>query len=126
MDDISATIPLEDVQFFCNKIQQLGSKIGCFVNPYKTRILTSCNGESILLLLQTQNPKLDTELEDTINRFSIKESPQNKDIAVELTQGFRLLGTPVGLKEFADNCYDEQLTIVQKGMQSLLTQIEDH
>ncbi len=116
MDDISATIPLEDVQFFCNEIQKLGSKIRCFVNPYKTRILTSCNGDSsILPQLKIKNSKLASEIEDTINRFSMKQGTNNKDTPVELTQGFCLLGTPVGSREFANNFYQEQLTIVKEG-----------
>jgi hypothetical protein len=125
MDDISATIPLEDVKFFLTELQKLGSKIGCFINPFKTHILTSCNGESILPLLNNRNPSLATEIEDTINRFSIKEGPDNKSIPVKLTQGFRLLGTPVGSRDFANKYYHDQLTMVTEGMQSLLTQIDD-
>jgi hypothetical protein len=93
MDDILALIPLEDIKFYCEKIK---SKIGCFVNPYKTRILTSCNGTSIIQTLRSHNPTLAQELEETINKFSIKQDKNNIDIPVELTQGFRLLGTPVG------------------------------
>jgi hypothetical protein len=66
---------------------------------------------------------LATEIEDTINRFSIKEGPDNKSIPVE--QGFRLLGTPVGSRDFANKYYHNQLTMVTEGMQSLLTQIDN-
>jgi hypothetical protein len=52
MDDISSTVALEDVQFFCEEIEKLGTPRGCFINPLKTRILTSCDGHSILPQLQ--------------------------------------------------------------------------
>jgi hypothetical protein len=48
MDDISSTVALEDVQFFCENMDKLGTLHGCFINPLKTRILTSCNGHSTL------------------------------------------------------------------------------
>jgi hypothetical protein len=61
MDDISLTVALEDVQFFCEEIDKLGTPRGCFINPMKTRILTSCDGHSIL-------PQ---EIKKTISTYSI-------------------------------------------------------
>jgi hypothetical protein len=125
MDDISALLPLEDVKFYCDEIKTIGSKIGCFINPYKTRILTSCNGESILPLLQSTNPHLGQEIADTIAKFSLKQDENKNDIPVELTQGFRLLGTPVGSQAFAQEYYKEQLASVTEGLQSLSKHIND-
>ncbi len=79
-------------------IRSCGASIGCFVNPHKTRVLTSCNGTSILLNLTTRNPPLACSLSTSIASFSTTPHPTNKtapDIPVELTTGFRLLGQPV-------------------------------
>ena len=67
-------------------------------DPQKTRILTSCNGKSMIA---------DLKLEDTIAEFS-GEKPKTKGATpapVELTLGIVLLGTPVGSAEFANAFY---------------------
>ena len=125
MDDISATIPLEDVKFFCDKIQTLGTSIGCFMNPYKTQILTSCNGYSIIPELCHSNLNLALDIESAISTYSIKEGPDSVDIPVELTQGFRLLQTPVGSRTFTHKYYMEQIAIINRGTESLTSHITD-
>ena len=122
MDDISSTVPHEDVEFFCTEIERLGSTRGCFVNPLKTRILTSCSGESIL-------PKLDQQtaetIERTIARFSIQQNKDDSYSPVELTSGFRLLGTPVGSQAFAQEFYEEQIDTVTTSLMSMMQAIRD-
>jgi hypothetical protein len=44
---------------------------------------------------------------------------------VELTDGFRLLGTPVGSSTFANNFYDQQITTVNSTLSSLENNITD-
>jgi hypothetical protein len=125
MDDISSTVPHEDVQFFCQELDKLGKKIGCFVNPLKTRILTSCSGNSILPSLADTNHSLATEIETTIATFSIKQNKDDSLSPIELTDGFRLLGSPVGSKHFAQTFYDEQLQSVTSTLTSLEHSIPD-
>jgi hypothetical protein len=62
MDDLSPTIVLEVVQFFCEEIDELGTPCGCFINPLKTRILTSCDGHSILPQLHKDNPNIASKI----------------------------------------------------------------
>jgi hypothetical protein len=71
MDDISSTVALEDIQFFCENIDKLGTPRGCFINPLKIRILTSCDGHSILPQLHKDNPNLASEIKKTISTYSI-------------------------------------------------------
>ena len=40
-DDVSAFIPLADLKFLCDQFATIWAPLGCFVNPMKTRILTS-------------------------------------------------------------------------------------
>ena len=47
---------LPDLQFLCEQVRSHGASIGWFVNPRKTRLLTSCNVTSILVLLLTILP----------------------------------------------------------------------
>ena len=97
--DISSCVFLPDLPFLCTTLKKLGASLGCFDNPSKTRILTSCNGSSTLPLLHTVNPTLATSISTTIAEFSTRPHPTDKSappLPVELTTGFRLLGQPVG------------------------------
>ena len=122
MDDISSMLAHEDVEFFCTEIERLGLPRGCIINPQKTRILTSCSGFSIL-------PDIDPPLADilrrTIERYSVETNADNTTTPIELTSGFRVLGTPVGSKEFAREFYIDQLTNVRAGISSMTDVILD-
>ncbi len=122
MDNISTTVAYEDVEFFCTEIDRLGAPRGCFVNPMKTRILTSCSGESIIPLLDETTAK---SLNRTIQRYWIKENKDGTSSPIELTTGFCLLGTPVGSSDFAQEYYDEQITTVNKALKNLNKAIPD-
>ena len=45
-DDISSCIYLPNLHFLCEQVRSRSASIGCFVNPHKTRVSTSCNGTS--------------------------------------------------------------------------------
>jgi hypothetical protein len=125
MDDISATVPLEDISFFCTELERMGTPQGCFVNPFKTRILTSTSGTSILPHLQTTNPHLANDLTATLQKYSIQQLPHNATKPIELTTGFCLLGTPVSSHTFADNFYDNRLTEIFSSLDPLEQAIPD-
>ena len=109
VDDISATVPHNDIATFLHHLNELGHQRGCHINPHKSRILTSCNNNSIIPLLKHTNPSLADTISNAINRFSTKII-EGTTTGVELTDGFRLLGTPVGSASFADSFYQEQLS----------------
>ena len=91
----------DNIQFFCEEIERLGTPRGCFVNPFKTRILTSCNGESSLPKLHLSNSPLADTIKRTIATYSITKKPDDTTSPIELVDGFRLLGTPIGSPVFA-------------------------
>lgn len=124
VDDISCTVPLQDLAFLLNEFKSLGDKRGCFINPEKTRILTSCNGNSILPHLRDINPLLAQEIQETINTYSIEKSTSGP-IGIELTSGFRLLGTPVGSPEFANAFLLESLEQAKKQYAKITTDVSD-
>jgi len=126
VDDLSSTIPHIDIKFFLDHLKLAGQERGCFINPEKSRILTSCSGHSIIPELTILQPQLADELTYSINSYSHKKSKTSPTpIGVELTDGFRLLGTPVGSATFADTFFAEQLTAVSKQMETLTDNITD-
>jgi len=116
-DDISSCVYLPDLYFLCAQVRSRGASIGCFVNPHKTRVLTPCNGTSILPALTTHDPPLAHSISNSISSFSTTPHPTDKtapDIPVELTTSFRLLGQPVGSATFASNFFDYHIDDVKK------------
>ena len=124
VDDISATVPLVDIPTFLSTLDELGKQRGCFINPTKSRILTSCNNTSIIPQLQRTNPALATAITNAITTYSHIKHPNNTIERVELTSGFRLLGTPVGSPTFATEFYNEQLATAFH-LTDMNTQISD-
>ena len=128
VDDNSSCVPLVDLAFFFAKLVELGMSLGCLLNKFKTRILTSCNGESILPELRRINPTLAAEVEATLREYSVEKNtadPEGPPSMVELTSGFRLLGTPVGSPEFAEEFFEEQLKEVRRNIASLHAGVPD-
>jgi hypothetical protein len=126
VDDISSCVYLPDLHFLCEQVRSRGASIGCFVNPHKTRILTSCNGTSIVPTLTTHNPSLACSLSTSIASFSTTPNPTDKtapDIPVEFTTGFRLLGQPIGSATFASDFFACCIDDVKKNITSLLDNI---
>jgi len=69
VDDISSCVYLPDLHFLCAQVRSCGASIGCFVYPHKTRVLTSCNGTSILPALTTHDPPAHS-ISNSISSFS--------------------------------------------------------
>ena len=122
VDNISSCVYLPDLKFLCQELQSRGTRLGCFVNRFKTRILTSCNGTSILPLLLSRNQALATSLSDTIAQFSVTPHPTDTTappVPVELTSRCRLLGHPVGSAAFATEFFSSRIAAVKRDIASL-------
>ena len=91
VDDVTVGVPLVDLKFFCNNLAELATPVSLKLNPLKTCILTSCNGESILPTLHATdtNPSLALEIESTITTYSITkaDAPHNTTAPIEITSG---------------------------------------
>ena len=98
VNDKSTCVYLDDLQFLCETLKSRGALLGCFVNTSKTRILTSCNGTSPVDDITALDVHLGASIYQTIAQFSNKPNPtdQTQTIPVELTDGCRLLGHPIG------------------------------
>jgi hypothetical protein len=78
VDDVSACVPLVDLKFLCDNFASIGAPLSCFVNPMKTRILTSTSGLSPLPDIHLLNPSRATCICNTIAHYSSKSN--NNDI----------------------------------------------
>jgi hypothetical protein len=116
IDDISTVVPLEDLLFLYQQFKDCGISLGCFINHDKTRILTSTNGTSPIPTISITNPGLATDITKAIATFSTKTNKLNpsQPTPVELTDGFRLLGIPVGSPSFVNDFINEKLLTIQQ------------
>ena len=87
----------------------------------------SCNGASILPALRLHDAALHSDVAWTIANFSKQKgaTPDAPDRPVELTSGFRLLGTPVGSSEYTASFFDDQLQSLRADIDSLHANIAD-
>jgi hypothetical protein len=116
VDNISTCIYLPDLKFFCNTLKTNGAALGCFINMTKTKILTSCNGMSPLLLIFASNPKLGLSIANTIATFLTTPHPTDTTapaIPVELTHGFCLIEHPVGSTTFANKFFTKCISVIK-------------
>ena len=113
-NDLGATVVLEDVLFFLEKIDELARLFGCLLDTFKNWILISCSGLSILPLLLETHQQLAAELDKAIKRFSHRapKIPDKPIIPVELTDGFVYLRTPLGSSKFANVFFLKKVTEV--------------
>ena len=85
-------------------------------NGFKTRALTSCNGDSILPALRVTQPAMALRVEATLDTYLVRKDPSSPTVTsrVELTDGFCHLGTPVGSVKFANEFFDQQVDEVRR------------
>ena len=127
VDDISSCVYLPDLEFLCTTLKSQGALLGCFVNTSKTRILTSCNNTSPIDTISNTDATLGAAISRTIAAFSNKPDPDNPDatIPVEVTNGCRLLGHPVGSADFASSFFEQCTTTVRNCISTLSDSISD-
>jgi hypothetical protein len=127
VDDNNNIIHYQDVDFFFDEFTKLAKPRGCNLNALKTRILTSTNGSSPLPQLQLTNPQLATSVQSAINKYSITKAatPDAPPVPVELLDGFRLLGAPVGSPSFARQFCLEQAAAAFEAANKLTTSVPD-
>ena len=130
VNNLSAIPLLEDVLFYLQKFDELARPLSCFLNRLKTRILTSCNGQSILPLLQATRPDVAASLQQALETYSVRSpaipDPARPTIPVELTDGFPYLGSPIGSPEFANRFFNDRLADVNNQTQHLHANFSDH
>ena len=118
VDDNNALVPHQDIKFCIEKFEELAAPLGCKLNPSKTRILTSCNGSSILPALHSSNPALASSISSAIAKYSVSSTTNNSTTTttpVEVTDGLRVLGAPVGSDSFATSFFRKTTSLRTTG-----------
>ena len=89
--------------------------------------MTSVSGRSILPQLLEADRELHKEVSDTLNNYSAKPDRMDptKPVRVEVVDGFRLLGSPVGSASFAAAFFEDQLKEVRRCVTELEGGITD-
>jgi hypothetical protein len=119
VDNISTCVPLTDLKILCDQFATIGASLGYFINPLKTRILTSTSGHSPLPDLHQLNPTLTTSIFNAISQYSTQQNDINilgPQLPAEHTTGLRLLGSPVGSPTFTREYFNTQLVDIQVNM----------
>ena len=127
MDDVNCAIPIPDILLFMETFETEAKKVGAILNKTKTRIFTTNTGSSIIPLVeQTYGTEIAENLRQAINSYSTSVTTDDSGIPtilpVEVTDGIRVLGTPVGSSTFKrqfifnilDTIHKDALTIISK------------
>ena len=78
VDNVSVCcVFLADLEFLYDHFNTLSKPLGCFINPMKTRILTSTSGHSPLNTLSNLEPTLATSISNTIAKYSLQPNKSN-------------------------------------------------
>ena len=103
VDDVNAMLSHHDVEYFLQMFKKLGEPLGAILNTDKTRIMTTTTGKSLVERLKGHHNKgkqlLGHQLANTISTFSTSKV-NDLSIPVEVTDGLRVLGAPIGSIEF--------------------------
>ena len=130
VDDKNVVIYLPDALFFLQEFHRRAAPKGMHLNTSKTRILTSTNGTSALpAIARRYGPRLAAEIKAAISLFSNKPAPTKANphatIPVEVTTGLRVLGQPVGSKQFAEDFFHAAMNKVEEQLHNRHQNITD-
>jgi hypothetical protein len=114
VDDTGANVLHQDVLFFLQEFQCLATPLGCHLNPTKMRIMTSTSGESSLPAIKRDyGYAVADSVRQALTTYSISSSIAVDGTTVlspvEITDGMRILGQPLGSRTYALSFFDAQL-----------------
>ncbi|KAL7506944.1 hypothetical protein ACHAXN_009287 [Cyclotella atomus] len=128
VDDVNAVLHHQDVEYFLERFKTLGEPLGAILNTDKTRILTTTTGKSLVEHLKNHQNRgkvfTGQMLEKTIAKFSTTKV-EGLTVPVEVTDGLRVLGAPVGSLGFCQSFLLKALSKAQADANKLLSNLED-
>lgn len=129
VDDVNCVIHHDDIEFFLRRFTELASPLGAVLNTDKTRILTTTTNSSLVqTLLNHDDLSLvikGKQLEQTIAKYSTSKLDDGSRIAVEVTDGLRILGVPIGSTSFCSNFILKALQKADSDASKLLSKLDD-
>ena len=128
VDDVNAVLCHDDVDYFLKRFVEEATPKGAILNTEKTRIMTSTNGTPLTdKLLATGTLKqmmLGQRLKTAISNYSTEIIDGTRK-PVEVTDGLRVLGAPVGSTSFCQNFLSKALNRAKTDAKLLLKNLED-
>jgi hypothetical protein len=125
VDDTNILVPLEDVNTVLSEFELIGEPLGAVMNTEKTRILTSTSHSSIYPRLESSrepaNQLILADLKEAIDTYSTDKA----GVGVEVTDGLRILGVPIGSKSFCQQFITNKLAGAQSDASKILNGLED-
>ena len=116
IDDCTASLHYDDLAFFIQEFNRLGTPIGCILKEKKCKILTSTTGISpIPFLPQPHAEALVSVLDNFCGGISQGET----------TTGVRILGAPIGNKQFVRSYQNRTLQKLTKAISTLNELLSD-
>ncbi|KAL7502262.1 hypothetical protein ACHAXN_000775, partial [Cyclotella atomus] len=127
VDDCNSLLHLNDVKFFLDRFVQLASPLGAILNTEKTRILTATNGTPVTRTLLTSKVPHEVatghSLQQAISMYSRKPTPTGFE-PVEVVDGLRVLGSPVGSPSFCQAFLHSALTKATNDATKITTSLD--
>ena len=100
VDDVNALVPTNDVFLFLQLFEKYGNPLGAILNTDKTRILTTTSGKSVVQRLINSDLEVERQAGTSLSK-AIHNYSRNKGEPIEVTDGLRVLGVPIGSAAFA-------------------------
>jgi hypothetical protein len=128
IDDANTMLHHQDVDYFLNRFKTLGKPFGAILNTEKTRIMTTTTGTSLVERLKNHHNRgtrmMGQQLATTTCAFSTTKV-NGLSVPVEVVDGLRVLGAPIGSLKFCQEFLLKALAKAQSDTKILLTNLED-
>eukprot|EP00956_Cyclotella_meneghiniana_P041000 scaffold211404_cov36-Cyclotella_meneghiniana.AAC.3 len=129
VDDVNALLHHDDVHWFLKEFVKLATPRGGVLNTFKTRILTSTSGVSLTdRMAQSQQQitrDIGQDLETAIATYSTTKDSDGNVVKVEVTDGLRVLGAPIGSTSFCRNFLLSALSKAKADSSKILDGLDD-
>lgn len=128
VDDVNSILHHSDIKYFLDRFRELGGPLGAILNTEKTRILTTTTGNSVIDRMKTHR-NIGTQmagvaLEEAVAEYSTTKV-DGRVVPVEVTDGLRVLGAPIGSVEFCQKFILKALDRAKSDAAKLLTNLDD-
>eukprot|EP00956_Cyclotella_meneghiniana_P032064 scaffold86358_cov47-Cyclotella_meneghiniana.AAC.5 len=108
---------------------ELAEPRGGKLNTFKTRVLTSTSHESIVeKMISSTNPRINhlgRDLDEAITKYSRRKDENGEMTKVEVVDGLRVLGAPIGSQQFCTNFLQSALAKATADSKKILSGLED-
>ena len=129
VDDVNALLHHKDVRWFLQRFVELAQPRGGVLNTMKTRILTSTSHNSVISRLTSSQDAttqfVGADLNRAVTDYSRKTNEQGGFTKVEVVDGLRVLGAPIGSPSFCAAFLANALSKASSDSKKILEGLDD-